>query len=140
MTIEAAASTIDAMNEALCAPVIKASLEFVTINAARSGLCACRFCAVTSAAWILLCIAASAWAGRAAGHWTWFIWLLYAELSTVPSTATPRAPPIWRVVSFMAEPTPALPCGIEPITELVAGLMVMPMPRATMHMPMTMVR
>jgi hypothetical protein len=44
--------------------------------------------------------------------------------------ATPRAPPTWRVVSFTAEPTPALPSGSEPMTESVAGAMVRPMPAA----------
>ena len=55
----------------------------------------------------------------------------------VPSTATPKAPPSKRVVSFMAEPTPALLTGSDPIMELVAGLMVRPMPVEIMHMTIT---
>ncbi len=46
-----------------------------------------------------------------------------------PSTATPTAPPTWRVVSFMAEPTPALARGSEPMIESVAGAMTLPIPR-----------
>ena len=42
--------------------------------------------------------------------------------------ATPRAPPIWRVVSLTAEPTPAFSRGSEPITDSVAGAITMPMP------------
>jgi hypothetical protein len=46
----------------------------------------------------------------------------------LPNTATPSAPPTWRVVSFMAEPTPALASGSEPMIDSVAGAMVKPMP------------
>ncbi len=49
-------------------------------------------------------------------------------------TATPRAPPIWRVVSFMAEPTPAFSGGSEPMTASVAGAMTSPMPMASTTM------
>ncbi len=45
-------------------------------------------------------------------------------------TATPSAPPTWRVVSFTAEPTPALPRGNEPMIDSVAGAMVSAMPLA----------
>src|SRR5215475_11217660 len=45
-------------------------------------------------------------------------------------TATPSAPPTWRVVSFTAEPTPALPRGNEPMIDSVAGAMVRAMPLA----------
>ena len=48
----------------------------------------------------------------------------------LPRMATPRAPPTWRVVSFMAEPTPALSSGSEPMIDSVAGDMAMPMPSA----------
>ena len=44
--------------------------------------------------------------------------------------ATPRAPPTWRVVSFTAEPTPALASGSDPITESVAGAITSPIPAA----------
>jgi hypothetical protein len=56
-------------------------------------------------------------------------------LATIdPMIATPRAPPIWRVVSLTAEPTPALARGSEPITLSVAGAITRPMPAARMHM------
>ncbi len=32
----------------------------------------------------------------------------------LPITATPKAPPTWRVVSLMADPTPARPAGRRP--------------------------
>ena len=47
----------------------------------------------------------------------------------LPITATPSAPPVWRVVSLTAEPTPALPGGNEPMIDSVAGADVKPMPR-----------
>ena len=43
------------------------------------------------------------------------------------------APPVWRVVSFMAEPTPAFSRGSEPMIESVAGAMTLPMPTAMTH-------
>ena len=42
------------------------------------------------------------------------------DASTLPSTATPSAPPACRVVSFMAEPTPAFSFGTEPMIDSVA--------------------
>ena len=48
-------------------------------------------------------------------------WLAISE----PKTATPTAPPIWRVVSFTAEPTPALARGSEPMIESVQGAMTL---------------
>ena len=48
--------------------------------------------------------------------------------TTLPMMATPRAPPIWRVVSLTAEPTPAFSRGSEPMTDSVAGAITMPMP------------
>ena len=45
-------------------------------------------------------------------------------------TATPRAPPTWRAVSFMAEPTPARPGGSLLMIDAVAGAISRPMPRA----------
>src|SRR5918993_1727548 len=50
--------------------------------------------------------------------------------TTLPMMATPRAPPIWRVVSFTADPTPALSRGSAPMTDSVAGAIVMPIPTA----------
>ena len=44
--------------------------------------------------------------------------------------ATPSAPPTWRVVSLTAEPTPAFSRGSDPITDSVAGAMVIAMPAA----------
>ena len=46
----------------------------------------------------------------------------------LPSTATPSAPPVWRVVSFTAEPTPARVVGSEPMIDSVTGATVRPMP------------
>jgi hypothetical protein len=46
-----------------------------------------------------------------------------------PNTATPTAPPICRVVSFTAEPTPALARGSDPMIESVAGAMMLAIPR-----------
>ena len=45
--------------------------------------------------------------------------------------ATPSAPPTWRVVSFIAEPTPAFASGSEPMIDSVAGVIAsdMPVPR-----------
>ena len=40
---------------------------------------------------------------------------------TLPTIATPSAPPTWRVVSFTAEPTPASARGSEPMIDSVAG-------------------
>ena len=48
--------------------------------------------------------------------------------------ATPNAPPTWRVVSFIAEPTPALARGSEPMIDSVAGAIVRPMPIAMITM------
>ena len=45
--------------------------------------------------------------------------------------ATPRAPPSSRVVSFMAEPTPALPSGTDDMIRVVSGVMVVAMPAAS---------
>src|SRR6476659_215231 len=46
----------------------------------------------------------------------------------LPMTAMPIAPPVWRVVSLTAEPTPALPSGSEPMIDSVAGAVVSPTP------------
>ena len=42
--------------------------------------------------------------------------------------ATPSAPPVWRVVSLIAEPTPARLGGSEPMIDSVAGADVSPSP------------
>jgi hypothetical protein len=60
---------------------------------------------------------------RAASKVAW-----YCEAKMLPSTATPNAPPVWRVVSFTAEPTPARPGGSEPMIDSVTGATVIPMP------------
>ena len=57
-------------------------------------------------------------------------WEPYTEASTLPMTATPNAPPTWRVVSFTADPTPALANGSEPMIDSVAGAIVSAMPHA----------
>ncbi len=43
-------------------------------------------------------------------------------------TAMPRAPPVWRVVSLIAEPTPARAVGRDPMIDSVAGAEVRPRP------------
>ena len=60
---------------------------------------------------------------RAASNVAW-----YWEAKMLPSTATPSAPPVWRVVSFTADPTPARPGGSEPMIDSVTGATVSPMP------------
>src|SRR3954469_13400922 len=50
------------------------------------------------------------------------------DANTLPRIATPRAPPIWRVVSFIAEPRPAFASGNEPMIDSVAGTIAVPMP------------
>src|SRR5439155_24894435 len=56
---------------------------------------------------------------------------VYADANTLPRIATPRAPPICRVVVFIADPTPALASGSEPMIDSVAGVIAsaMPVPR-----------
>ena len=49
---------------------------------------------------------------------------------TLPTIATPSAPPIWRVVSFTAEPTPALASGSDPMIDSVAGAITRAWPNA----------
>ena len=58
----------------------------------------------------------------------------YIDDITLPTIATPSAPPTWRVVSFTAEPTPAFARGSEPMIDSVAGAIVRPMPIAIMIM------
>ncbi len=50
----------------------------------------------------------------------------------LPITATPRAPPVWRVVSFTADPTPARLGGSEPMIDSVTGALVIPKPSPVM--------
>ena len=53
------------------------------------------------------------------------------DATRLPSTATPSAPPSSRVVSFTAEPTPALCNGSDCMIAPVDGAVVMPMPSAS---------
>ena len=46
----------------------------------------------------------------------------------LPRIATPSAPPISRVVSFTAEPTPAFSGGSDPMIESVAGAIAIAIP------------
>ena len=55
----------------------------------------------------------------------------YTAAVMLPRIATPSAPPISRVVSFIAEPTPALSRGKAPMIDSVAGAIAKPMPRPT---------
>src|SRR5262245_12179122 len=59
----------------------------------------------------------------AASHVAW-----YCEAKMLPRTATPSAPPVWRVVSFTADPTPARPGGSDPMIDSVTGDTVIPIP------------
>src|SRR5690606_19035025 len=54
----------------------------------------------------------------------------YDEVTSDPSTATPSAPPSSRVVSFMAEPTPALDTGTAAMISVVSGVMARATPVA----------
>ena len=56
------------------------------------------------------------------------MFVVYADANTLPRIATPSAPPIWRVVSFIADPRPALASGSEPMIDSVAGTIAVPMP------------
>ena len=55
--------------------------------------------------------------------------LVYCDTAMLPRIATPSAPPTCRVVSFIAEPTPAFASGSEPMIDSVAGAIAVPMPR-----------
>src|SRR5262249_3156247 len=55
----------------------------------------------------------------------------------LPMTATPSAPPVWRVVSLTAEPTPAFAGGNEPMIDSVAGATVNPIPAPKMALTRT---
>ena len=63
---------------------------------------------------------------------------VYNELKTLPMTATPTAPPTCLVVSFTADPTPALARGKDPMIDSVAGAMVNASPHAVITMRHTM--
>jgi len=53
----------------------------------------------------------------------------------LPRIATPRVVPTSRVVSFIADPTPALSRGTDDMISSVIGVMVKPMPDAITNMP-----
>ena len=73
--------------------------------------------------------AASA-AGAGAPSWIRVsTWALYIDDMTLPTMATPSAPPSSRVVSFTAEPMPARSGGSAPMIDSVAGAPARPMPR-----------
>ena len=48
-----------------------------------------------------------------------------------PMTATPSAPPTWRVTSLIADPTPALASGTALMTDSVAGAIAAPIDSAS---------
>ena len=52
----------------------------------------------------------------------------YTDAKTLPTIATPRVPPSWRVVSLTAEPTAALSADSDPMIASVAGAVVNPRP------------
>src|SRR3954470_1952880 len=52
----------------------------------------------------------------------------YELRKRLPMTAMPSAPPVWRVVSLMADPTPARAGGSDPMIDSVAGAEVSPRP------------
>ncbi len=53
---------------------------------------------------------------------------VYDEENTLPMTATPSAPPIWRAASLTPEPTPARSAGTLLIRSSVAGAVTKPIP------------
>ena len=61
----------------------------------------------------------------------------YVDDMTLPTIATPSAPPIWRVVSLTAEPTPAFASGSEPMIDSVAGAITSAWPNAMSIMRQT---
>jgi len=56
---------------------------------------------------------------------------VYAVAMSEPMTATPSAPPTWRVTSLIADPTPALASGTALMTDAVAGAIAKPIERAS---------
>jgi hypothetical protein len=52
----------------------------------------------------------------------------YPDESALPSTATPSAAPSSRVVSFVADPTPARAFETAPMIDSVAGAIARPIP------------
>ena len=58
-------------------------------------------------------------------------------MTSEPSTATPRAPPSSRVVSFVAEPIPARSRGTAAISWVVIGVIVIAMPAARKKITMS---
>ena len=55
---------------------------------------------------------------------------LYVVAKMLPMIATPSVPPTSRLVSFIAEPTPAISRGNEPIIDSEAGLVTSASPHA----------
>jgi hypothetical protein len=53
---------------------------------------------------------------------------LKRAVTIAPSTATPSAPPTWRLVLIVADATPACPGGIPAIAAATIGEMVSPSP------------
>src|SRR5207244_13288894 len=76
-------------------------------------------------------------AEAAAGRWVplrrWTRSWRYSVAPTLPMTATPSAPPTWRVVSLTAEPTPARSRPTAPMIDAVAGARVRATPRPSRH-------
>ncbi len=56
---------------------------------------------------------------------------------TLPTTATPRAPPTWRPTALAADPIPESPWGTDPTTEFVAVGNRSPAPRPISSRPGT---
>src|SRR5689334_6312990 len=54
--------------------------------------------------------------------------LAYCDVRMLPNTATPSAPPSSRVVSFIAEPTPARSRGTPDMIALVNGAIATDIP------------
>lgn len=73
------------------------------------------------------CATAATWPGRPPGRVA-VSRDPYTDAYTLPITATPSVPPISRVESLTAEPTPALRREMAPMMDSVAGAEVRPMP------------
>ena len=91
-----------ATSTARSAPVRKACrAPLISSCPIEPGMCRPTVTAAPTDAWA--CAATPAGTPRS----TACMWLANSELATLPSTATPMAPPSSRVVSLTAEPTPA---------------------------------
>ena len=104
-------------------PVRKASRACATSSAPAEGSRPAATCSAPARPESAIERAAS---GSPASAGSMALW--YCDSTRLPRTATPSAPPSSRVVSFMAEPTPAREGGTADMIEPVKGAMVRAMP------------